>query len=314
MTQRPTTEAALDALVARLRGLPLTSPVTARITDVLDDPTASTEDVARTAALDPALAMRLIRSANSAYFSLPEPVTQVGRAIQFMGFEATREIAASPSPLPLFTLRFADQARLNERIAGLWQHAIAAGAAARILAQRQGLADDLMPQAAALLHDIGKVAMLIALPEAYERAIRMAAAEHISLVAAERRLLPFDHAQVGRHLCAAWGQPESVSAAVGRHHSVRSGTADEAYSELAAIVHVADILARALGAGWWGDGIMPRLDSSARHALRLGPDDARLLLGQLDAAYPQAAATFMGVFVPRMVTVAHAEVATVTLS
>ena len=107
-----------------------------------------------------------------------------------MGFEATREIVASPSPLPLFTLRFPDQTRLNERIAGLWQHAIAAGAAARILAQRQGLADDLMPQAAALLHDIGKVAMLIALPEAYERAIRMAAVERVSLVAAERRLLP----------------------------------------------------------------------------------------------------------------------------
>ena len=95
---------------------------------------------------------------------------------------------------------------------------------------------------------------------------------------------------------------------------MRSGTADEAYSELAAIVHVADILARALGAGWWGDGIMPRLDSSARHALRLGADDARLLLSKLDAAYPQAAATFMGVFAPRTVVVAHARVATAALS
>jgi hypothetical protein len=66
-------------------------------------------------------------------------------------------------------------------------------------------------------------------------------------------------------------------------------------------VHVADILARALGAGWWGDDVMPHLDAAARHTLHLEPDDAQRLLEQLDEAYPRAAATFGGIFTPLMV-------------
>ncbi len=288
----------LDSLVGRLRRFALCSPIVPLLDNVVDDSQATAEDVARVVALDPTVAMRLIRAVNSAYFGLSEQVTTLPRAIQYMGFEVVREIARNPSLLSLYLVRLPEQAETNARLAGLWQHAIATAVAARLLARRQGATNDLPYLAAGLAHDIGKVVFLLLMPETYERAIRMAAAERIPLVTAERRLLPCDHAALGRHLCLAWGQPEAVALAVGRHHSVRSGGRHEACSDLTAAVHVADILARALGAGWWGDAVMPRLDPAARAALDLQPADAHTLLDALENDYPRAAATLHALFAP----------------
>jgi putative nucleotidyltransferase with HDIG domain len=296
---------ALSHLVTQMRQWAVPSPIVALLDALLDDGTTSADDVARIVALDPSIALRLVRAANSAYFAPPEPVTDLAQAIHYMGLDVVREIVRQSSVLSLFTLRLPTQPELNARLAGLWQHAIATAAAARILARRQGSAD-LLAVAAGLLHDIGKVALLLAQPEAYARALRMAAAERIPIVTAERRLLPCDHATLGRALCLAWNLPEEVALAVGRHHSVRAGARTEACSDLAAIVHVADILARALEAGWWGDAVMPRLDPAARAALDLQSTDARTLLDALEADYPRAATTLGTLFAPRMAAVVHA--------
>ncbi len=291
--------ATVEALVARLRSFTRPSPILPLLDDLLADPAASAEDVARIVALDPTVAMRVVRAVNSAYCALPEPITALPRAVQFLGSEVVHEIARPPSLLSLFTLRLPGQADLNARIAGLWQHSVAAAAAARLLARRQGAADDLPFVAAALTHDAGKVALLLLLPEEYARVIQLAATEGIAITTAERRLLPCDHAALGRALCEAWGQPEEIALAVGRHHSVRSGGRLEACSEIAAVVQVADILARALGVGWWGDAVMPRLEPAARVALDLQAGDARTLLDALDADYPRALATLGTLYAPR---------------
>jgi putative nucleotidyltransferase with HDIG domain len=289
----------LHAIVAQMRQMARPSPIVPLLDALLDDSLTSAEDVTRVVALDPTIALRMLRAANSAYFALPEPVTDLAQAIQYIGLEVVRDVARQSSILSLFTIRLPEQPELNARLGGLWQHAIATAAAARILARCQGSAV-LLAVAAGLLHDIGKVALLLAQPDAYARALRMATAERIHIVAAERRLLPCDHATLGRALCLAWNLPDEVALAVGRHHSVRAGARTEACSDLAAIVHVADILARALGAGWWGDGVMPHLDPAARAALDLQSADARTLLDALEADYPRAAATLGTLYAPRV--------------
>lgn len=297
----PVVNAAPELIVARILPLPLTSPISELVQSLLDDPLIAVDEIARAVALDPTLAMRLIRTVNSAYFGLPEPLTDLTRAIQFLGFDTVRESVRQASLLRLFTLRVVGQDAINARLDGLWHHAIATGVAARMLGRRQGAQDDLAHFTVGLTHDVGKVALLLTMPAAYERALAMARAERLPLVVAERRVLPFDHAQVGRARCDALGQPEAIAYAVGRHHTVRSGGRNEACSELAAVAHVADILARALAAGWWGDQVMPRLDGAARLTLNLEADDARPLLDALEAEYPRALTALRSAFPTRMV-------------
>jgi putative nucleotidyltransferase with HDIG domain len=279
----------IDALLDRFRLMPLQSPVTRALNELIDDPTATLDEVAHVVMMDPTIAMRLLRAVNSAYFGLPEHIADIRSAIQLMGLDVVREIVDNTSILRLFSLRLPDQPIANAHLRGLWHHAVATGVSARIIARHIGASDETTYFAAGLLHDVGKVVLLLLKTAVYLRVVQMAATEKLPIVLAERRLLDFDHAQLGRQLCAAWGQPEEICLAVGRHHAVRSGV-DEACSTLAAAVHVADILARTLGVGWWGDRVMPRLEPAARAALDLFPVDASSFMDMLEEEYPRTLA------------------------
>jgi len=281
----------LDAIVAHTRLMPLTSPVAERFQRLLADPDTTLDAIVRVIKLDPSIAARLLRGINSAYYGLPEPVVSLERAIQLVGMAAVGTMIDTTSILRIFTIRLPHAQRVNTLLDGLWRHSVATGVAARLLASRVGASDPTPYFAAGLLHDIGKVALLLLKTTEYEPVIRLAATERMPIIIAEHRSLDFDHAQLGHHLCVAWGQSDDISYAVRRHHNVRSGKADEVASPMAAVVHVADILARALGVGWWGDRVMPRLDPSASSALHLQPDDAATLLDALEKEYPRALAS-----------------------
>ena len=280
----------IAALVDQVGLLPLTSPVVALLDDLLNDPLVTIAEIARGIAIDPTTAMRVLRAANSAYFGAAESVADLTRAIQLMGFEAVRDSVDAMSLLRLFAIRLPSAPLINAQLNGLWRHSVATGVAARLLARRGDTADAMTAFAAGLLHDIGKAGLILLKTTDYAVTVQVATSERLTLAQAERQTLGFDHTALGRQLCMAWGQPEDICAAVGRHHTVRAGGVHEVYSTLTAIVHVADILARALGVGWWGDRVMPRLDSAASVALDLQPDDAHALLEALDEEYPHVLA------------------------
>jgi HD-like signal output (HDOD) protein len=82
----------------------------------------------------------------------------------------------------------------------------------------------------------------------------------------ERKLLGFDHADVGGELLRAWKLPEPLAAATAFHHRPDLDTTAPLES---ATIHLADILAHALEAGTSGDRRVPALDSEAWDRLAL---------------------------------------------
>jgi putative nucleotidyltransferase with HDIG domain len=299
---RQHSEEEMAMLLAQLDQLPLESPIIITLSALLDDPHTSLGEIAHSLSVDPTVATRVLRAANSAFFGQIDPITDLTRAIQLMGLESVREIVGDSSLLRMYSLRMTGQPQINAQLSGLWRHAVATGVAARLLARHNQHVDDLVAFAAGLLHDIGKVALVLLGSLGFAEAVQLAATERMSLVAAERQTMRFDHARMGQHICEAWGQPEDICVAVGRHHSVRSGSLYDCISPLAAIVHVGDILARALGVGWWGDRVMPRLDPAASAMLRLEPDDAPELLAALEDEYPRTLAHLSGLFPDRIIS------------
>jgi HD-like signal output (HDOD) protein len=94
---------------------------------------------------------------------------------------------------------------------------------------------------AGLLHDLGIIANLWALPHEFRAAFEIAKAEGIPLHEAEERSMGFTHCESGRLLAGNWGLPPDLIEVVACHHSPEKSSQN---SGLVALVHIADVLCR----------------------------------------------------------------------
>jgi hypothetical protein len=74
---------------------------------------------------------------------------------------------------------------------------------------------------AGILHDIGRLAMVVMRPETYDALLMNYSGSASSILPRERDLFGFDHCEAGRHLIADWKLPADFEAIVSDHHSPR---------------------------------------------------------------------------------------------
>ena len=194
-----------------------------RLLDALDNGSRPSEVVEAVEA-DPALLLETLRKAN-AEVDAARTVASARRAIDVLGAETLAAVAREVATVD--PLRFvSDETRA---ILAFRAHALTVRELARRIAAELGAEHDEDLAAAALLHDVGKLA-LIAPPDA-------AGGTPEVRCAAERRAAGTDHAELGGWLARRWRLPERVATAIEHHHGERLG--------LAAIVRLADLVAHA---------------------------------------------------------------------
>jgi diguanylate cyclase (GGDEF)-like protein len=171
-------------------------------------------DVARAIGNDGPLAAKVLGLVNSPLFAMRQEVRTVSHALVLLGVNSVRTIALS------FAL--VNDMRAHERSGfdyrTYWKRAIFAAAAAQDLARVAGARHPEEAFLAALLQDIGEVALAQAIPEQYQPMASAAPGDHDRLVALEKQAFGCDHAEVGRWLLTRWRLPETVRAAVGSSH------------------------------------------------------------------------------------------------
>ena len=138
---------------------------------------------------------------------------------------------------------------------------------------------------AALLHDIGKLVLSAALEDSYALVIRETHEHGCSFLEAERQILGVDHAEVGGQLLAAWNFPENLASSVRHHHDpAQAGP----HAQLAAFVHLGDMMAHMLGYGHGHEAYAVRPRPSAMQSLEITPREMESFLLQTEAALTQA--------------------------
>ena len=171
-------------------------------------------DVARAIGTDAPLSAKVVSLVNSALFGLRREVTTVSHALVLLGANAVRTIALSFAVVS--NLREHERAGFDNR--AYWRRAIFAASAAQQLAQQQGLRHPADAFLAALLQDLGELALQQAAADAYLPLVAEAGADHDKLVALEKQAFGCDHAEVGRWLMTQWRLPEIIRSAVGSSH------------------------------------------------------------------------------------------------
>jgi HD-like signal output (HDOD) protein len=266
----PAAPAGPEALLAGDPALASFPDIYFRLQEAIRDPGASAGHIAGIIGRDPGLAASLLRLANSPFYALGRPIESLVRGVMVIGAGELAQLALGLTVADRF--RDLPSGCLTMRQA--WEHAVGCGVMARVLAAQMGGQQEERLFVAGLLHDLGRLVLLRRLPRHAARAMALAREEGMALWQAEREVMGFDHAAVGRTLLAHWQLPQALAEAVGDHHNVAGMGLD------AAIVHVADAAAVAVGFGSNGSPLVPPVADAAWTALGLPPSALAVVVSQ----------------------------------
>lgn len=210
---------------------------------------------------DQALAARTLRLANSAFYGVPGRVATLGDAVRVLG---TRALASMLSTVAV-NAAFAPPRCAGFDFGAFWRHALATAIAARAIARQRRGPDEELCFTAALLHDIGRLALASCFGEPYALALAEAQRLDRPAIEAERAVLGIAHDAVGAQVARHWRFPPAIAEVIATHHAPPL----EGAAELCDVVHVADVVAHGLQFAHSPAEGLPPLQLAAWHRLAL---------------------------------------------
>ncbi|MEO1235463.1 MAG: HDOD domain-containing protein [Planctomycetota bacterium] len=252
----------------RIESLPPLPDIVPAILDATTSDTASAEQVAAVLGRDPTVAAKVLRIANSPFYSPGREITDVTRAVVRLGVMAVRNLVIGVCAGS--AMRSTGRARKTHGL--LWRHSVATAAAAELTARRISYKQPEEAFIAGLLHNFGQLAMLVTEAGLFEQVAERTARGGMKFLYRERQAFGMDHTEAGAALMRHWGLPAALIDAAQHHHA---GDADALTRRpLVAVVALADTLAQRLGMGMdLAAGVSSRTDAAIQ-ALGLTGDDA----------------------------------------
>jgi HD-like signal output (HDOD) protein len=228
----------IEELVAGQVKLVTLSDVFHQIQHVIDDPRATSSHIAEIVSRDSSLSARLLKLVNSPFYGLPSRVETISRAVSMIGGCELMTLAQGLAVVEAF--KDIPSALFDMRC--FWEHSVGAGICARLLGHHKvGLSEERL-FVGGLIHDVGVLVMVRAMPRLTARAFQLARSEKISQSKAEREVFGFSHGDVAGALFKEWKIPASLLR-MARFHA----TPGQAFNPTeASIVHVADVLSFSL--------------------------------------------------------------------
>ena len=273
-------------LTRLLESLPTLPIVALRLGELIHARRSSVQQVAEVLRADPSLSAKLLRLVNSAYFGIPGGVTDVARAIPFVGFNTIYQLVLSVSVLE--TLKTPGGVHFDPRV--LWVHSLAVASTARVIGEEIRHSDPGSLFTAGLLHDMGKIALAKVSPDAFMQAGALVRDEGLTSIEAERRVGLPNHDRVGSDLARRWRLPVALSVPIEAHHAVTQPELRERmvgpHRTAAEVIAVSDMIAQDIAVTAGVEGSRRPLDPVAvtlLDALGLGAAD-------LDALYSRVMA------------------------
>ena len=126
----------------------------------------------------------------------------------------------------------------------LWMHSLAVATCSKLIEETIYTKDGDDAFFAGLMHDSGKIILDTYILERRHIFKRFIDLTHVSMNAAEKKILEFDHADIGYELCRRWNLPETITTAIKYHHTPGASGGNR----LAYIINLADHMAKEITA------------------------------------------------------------------
>lgn len=256
--------AAVDDILQRVPELPALPSSSARIISMLteDGDNANVAGIAEVVRQDEAVAMTVLRYANSAQYGAAGREFDLEASIVRLGAKMLMKIALAQQSGEVF----GDAgARYGLRRGALWRGAVGGAIAAEEIARSAGHPEPELCFLCGLVRDVGKLVLDAYLLADGKQELDVLIPPGGTFLEAERDSFGADHTEVGAALARHWRLPELVVNAIRLHHKPPGSDAE--HDQLYCIVHAADIICLWAGLAVGHDGLHYELCSHVRKTL-----------------------------------------------
>ena len=252
--------------------LPETPTIITELNKVIDDPLATSDEVAQIVHTSPSLAAMLLKIVNSAYYGFPSRIDRISRAVTIIG---TKEISGLALGLCVMEA-FSDIPEELIDMKAFIRHSLVCGMVARILAAMNNVAETEQLFVAGLLHDVGKLIIHKYYPNHGKACLQLGNSSDMPVFQAEKQIMGMTHPKFSKLLLKKWKFPAELTSNIVYHHA--PGKASD--PKKAGIVHLADIIANGLGIGSSGERSIPHFDEPILVPLAISTDTVKLVVRQ----------------------------------
>lgn len=258
-------------LIDKINSLPSLSPVIQHIISVVSNHDCSASDVVDAIKLDPAIAGKVLRLANSAYFGMPKTVSSLKNAVVILGQKTIHSLVISASllsqikgsrELPFDGIRF-------------WKHSIAVAMTCESIAKHLLRYESIDPGevfCAGILHDIGKLIIGVYSPDLIKIVYDQVHKNNTPYYLNEDQ--DTSHEILGALIAKKWNFPTSLINAIKFHHAPMRA---EYFEKTVAIVHIADCMMHILGINLNKKEVPPIIDNQVIAIIGLKPERLRVI-------------------------------------
>lgn len=225
-----------------IQDLPALPTVVAKVLELADNPSASAMDMERIISSEPAIASKVLRVVNSAYYGMGRKIYSISQAIVVLGFGQVKNLVVSMAVMNLISGHTHSITKLHY---AFWRHSVATSVATVQLANNRGVRKEVKELASVggLLHDIGSLYLLVHLRDVYRKVLLTSSQKAMPLRLVEEEIIGIDHAEIGGMLTTAWNFPQDLVQVIANHHHPERDRENEAL----VLVHAGDFYANLSG-------------------------------------------------------------------
>jgi len=173
------------------------------------------DSIAEVVKLDPGLASKILRLANSVMFG-GKSIKSIEDALFRIGMSEVKKLATAIGVMDRVA-----HLRVKVDWNMYWLHCLLTGRLTEVLAGAYRTVSG-KEYLAGLMHDVGKLFMEHHFPQDFEAVIFRAVERSCGMYEAEKQLFDTNHAEVGSALCEKWGLHKEIIRSIQFHHEPNS--------------------------------------------------------------------------------------------
>ncbi|WP_028582877.1 sensor domain-containing diguanylate cyclase [Desulfogranum mediterraneum] len=282
------------ASILQSQELPTLPVVASRLLSLTAREETTLADIANLISQDVGLSAKILRVANSSFYSFPQQIATINQAVSVLGTNAVRSLVLSFSFLSLN--RRKKKSLFNFR--KFWEESLIAAAAAKLILEQLDDSDNEEIFISGLLQNLGQLIFATTLPEEYDQILaELKNDPDQDEVALEKRFIGISHSLAGYAVAQRWGFPDSLLIPIRYHHAPDDFPRDQAGEETQAMlqnihaVYLSGLLIK-LYTSASPEEYHRQFRRDARRLLALSPRAINTVLRRLDLEIDQAASYF----------------------